>query len=86
MGRTGEKENKTALDFRNQLLVFQSFKKKEPSLYQACFIAAWSIAAVCPIGEGALLAAFLLAVLKTKGNELQASEQREDGKWACVTW
>lgn len=36
-----------------------------PNSYQTRVIAAWAVAAVRPIGEGTLLAAFLVALLQT---------------------
>lgn len=42
---------------------------KRPNSYQTCGIAARTVAAVRAVGEGALLAAFLIALLKTNSRE-----------------
>lgn len=42
---------------------------KRPNSYQTCGIAAWTVAAVRAVGKGALLAAFLIALLKTNSRE-----------------
>lgn len=45
-------------------LIFQHNSKNRPNSYQTCVIATGAITAVCPIGKGALLATFLVALLK----------------------
>lgn len=42
---------------------------KRPNSYQTCGIAARTVAAVRTVGKGALLAAFLIALLKTNSRE-----------------
>lgn len=42
---------------------------KRPNSYQTCGIAARTVTAVCAVGKGALLAAFLIALLKTNSRE-----------------
>ena len=57
--------------------------RKDQTQYQTCVIAARAIAAVRPIGEGALLAALLVTLLKINGgekNKLHPSEQTDENK------